>query len=126
MRNEERPRAALCSAAQRRPASFVIRVPLLVVVLAPKMGYELFTLEISQRVLEFHELDEQVVLGIETRGMNRTLEVEREPFLDAMHPGTFGEIEKQRDVQHDRRRQNAVAAEKIDLELHRVAEPTDE
>src|SRR6266550_5791290 len=76
----------------------------LVVVLTAKMRDELLALEIAQRVLQLHQLDEQVVLRIEAAGVDRTLEVERQPLLDAMHAGALGKIEEQRDVEDDRRR----------------------
>ena len=42
------------------------------------------------------------------------------------HARALREIEEQRQVEHDRRRENAVAAEEVDLELHRIAEPADQ
>src|SRR5207248_24748 len=38
----------------------------------------------------------------------------------------LGEVEQQREVEHDRRGQDRVAAEKVDLHLHRIAEPAEE
>ena len=58
--------------------------------------------------------------------MHRTLEVERQPLLDARQAGALRQVEKQRDVEHDRRGENAVAAEEVDLELHVVAQPAHE
>src|SRR5438552_5694134 len=95
----------------------------LVIVFTAKVGDELLALEIAERVFQLHQLDEQVVLRIEARRMHRTLEIKRQPFLDAVHARAPGEIEKQRQVEDDRRGQNAVAAQEVDLELHRVAEP---
>ena len=43
------------------------RADSLVVVLGAEVGDELFAAQVAQRVLELHELDEQVVLGIEPR-----------------------------------------------------------
>src|SRR5688572_30499294 len=94
-----------------------------VVVLEPKVGDQFLAHHVAQRVLELHQLDKQVVLGVEPGGVHRTLEVERQPLLDAGHAGALGEIEKQRQVEHDRRREDAVAAEEVDLQLHLVAEP---
>src|SRR5262249_58500287 len=59
----------------------------LVVVLGPEMGDELLAPQVAQRVLELHELDEQVVLRVERRGRHRALPVERQPLLRAVHPG---------------------------------------
>ena len=55
----------------------------LVVVLAPEVRDELLALHVAQRVLQLHQLDEQVVLRIQTRRVHRALEVERQPLLDA-------------------------------------------
>src|SRR5437762_9482213 len=98
----------------------------LVVILTAEMRDELFALQEAQRVLQLHELNEQIVLGIDRRRVHRTLEVEREPLLDAVHVRALREVEKQRDVEDDRRREDAVAAEEVDLQLHRVPEPADE
>src|SRR5690349_5718033 len=98
----------------------------LIVVLTAEMRDQLFALQEAQSVLQLHELNEQVVLRIDRRRVHRALEVEREPFLDAVHVRAPGEVEKQRDVEDDRRGQDAVAAEEVDLQLHRVAEPADE
>src|SRR4051812_4617527 len=92
----------------------------LIVVFTAKVRDQIFALEIPQRVLQLHQLDEQIVFGIEIRRVHRRLEVERQPLLDAAHAGALGQVEEQRDVQDDRRRQDAVAAQEVDLELHRV------
>src|SRR5713226_1166871 len=97
----------------------------LVVVLTAKMGDQLFAFEVPQRVLQLHQLNEQIVLGVESRRVNRTLEIEGQPLLNPVHARAAGEIQKQRDVQHNRRREDAVATEKIDLQLHRITEPPD-
>src|SRR4051812_34115446 len=94
-----------------------------VVVLTTKMGDQFFTLQVSERVLELHQLDEQVVLRIQPGCMHRTLEVEGQPFLDPVHSRPLGQVHEQRDVENDRRRQDAVAAQEIDLQLHLVTEP---
>src|SRR5262245_16260552 len=91
----------------------------LVVVLTTEMRDELFALQEPQRVLQLHQLDEEIVFGIETRRVDRALEVERQPFLDAVHVRPLREIEEQGDVEDDRRGQDAVAAEEVDLQLHR-------
>src|SRR6185436_246230 len=95
----------------------------LVVVLPAKVSDELLALEIAQRVLQLHQLDEEIVFGIEARRVHRALEVERQPLLDPVHARPLGEIEEERDIEHDRRGENAVAAQEVDLQLHRVAEP---
>ncbi len=81
---------------------------------------------IAQRVLQLHQLNEQVVLRIQPWRGHRALEIERQPLLNAAHPGALRQIQEQRHVEHDGRRQNAVAAEKVDLELHRIAQPSEQ
>src|SRR5712664_383158 len=74
----------------------------------------------AQRVLELRVLNEEVVLGIQAGGELRALEVEREPFLDARQARSAGEVEEQREVEHQRRGEDRVAAQEVDLDLHRI------
>src|SRR4051812_9684130 len=90
------------------------------------MRDQLFAPEITQRVLQLHQLNEQIVLRIDRRRVDRALEVERQPLLDAVQVRALGQVEEQRYVEHNRRRENAVAAEEVDLQLHRIPEPADE
>src|SRR5262245_44898798 len=87
------------------------------------MRDQVLALQIPERVLQLHQLNEEVVLRVYLGCMHRALEIEREPLLYARHPGALGEIEEQYRVEHDRRSENAVAAQEIDLELHRIAQP---
>ena len=87
------------------------------------MGDQIFAAQVAQRILEFHQLDENIVLWIEARRGLRRLEVEGEPFLNTFHSGALREIQKQGEIQNDRRRQNRIAAKEVDLDLHRIAEP---
>ena len=41
-------------------------------------------------------------------------------------PGALRQIHEQHQVQHQRRRQNRIAAQEIDLDLHRVAQPPED
>ena len=69
------------------------------------------------------------MLGIEARRSHRALEIKAEPFLDPQalqFRGTLGKIEEQHEIEHDRRRQNRVAAQEIDLDLHGIAEPSED
>src|SRR6478735_11076811 len=97
-----------------------------VVVFASQVRDQFLAQQISQRVLQLHQLNEQIVLRVERRGMLRTLEVKGQPLLNAEEAGTLRKIEKQRHVEHDRRRQNAVPAQEVHLELHLVPEPAHE
>ena len=88
------------------------------------MGYQVLAFQVPQRVLELHQLDEQVVLRVEAGGMHRALEVKTQPFLDAAHSAALCEVQKEDQVQHERRGKNTVAAEKIDFDLHGITEPS--
>jgi hypothetical protein len=85
---------------------------------------ELFTTHISQRVFQLHQLNEQIVFGVDLWSMHRGLEVEREPFLYARHACPLREIQEQCAVEHDGCSEDAVATQEIDLQLHRIPEPS--
>src|SRR5262245_46190485 len=65
------------------------------------------------------------MLGIEFGRALRDLEIEREPLLNTRHADSLGEIEKQDQIEAQRRGQNAVTAQKVYLDLHRIAEPAE-
>src|SRR6478752_6408931 len=67
-----------------------------VVVLAAEVSNHFLAHHVAQRVLQLHQLDEQVVLRIEVLRMHRRLVVERQPLLDAGHPGALGQVQEQR------------------------------
>src|SRR5258708_3077834 len=93
------------------------------------MRNQLFALQVPQRVLQLYELDEQIVLWIQSRRRHRRLEVEAQPFLNpetAQLWRALREIEEEHEVEYDRRRQNRVAAEEVHLDLHRIAEPSED
>src|SRR5512143_3757839 len=75
----------------------------LVVVLGAEVGDELITLGVAERVLQLHELDEQVVLRVQALLRHRALPVEAQPLLDAAHAGARREVHEQREVEDDRR-----------------------
>src|SRR5437899_1163609 len=83
----------------------------LVVVFTAKVRDQLFAFEVPECVLQLHQLNEQVVLRVEARRVHRALEVERQPLLNAAHVGAAGQVEEQRDVEHDGRGENTVAAQ---------------
>src|SRR6266550_4370465 len=100
-----------------------------IVVLQPEMGDEVFALQVPQRVLEFHQLNEQIMLGIKPGRGHGGLEVEAQPLLNsqaAQFRATLCQIEEQDQIQHDRRSQNRVTAEKIHLNLHGIAQPSED
>ena len=90
------------------------------------MGDLVFAHQPAQRVLQLGLLDEQVVLGVEAGRVLRALEVERQPFLHALQPRPLGQVHEQRQVEHQRRRQDRVPAEEVDLQLHRVVQPPED
>src|SRR6266436_1882118 len=90
------------------------------------MRYQILAAHPAQSVLELHELDENVVLGINLGRMHRRLEVERQPFLDSAHACAMRQIEKQHEVEHQWRSQDRVAAEEVYFDLHRIAEPSED
>src|SRR5271165_3603922 len=101
----------------------------LVVILQPQMRNQLLALEVAQRVLQLHGLDEQVVLGIQPRRRHRRLEVEAQPLLDAdasQLRRALRQVEEQHQVEHNGRGKDGVAAEEIDLDLHRITEPAED
>src|SRR5215469_10389514 len=93
------------------------------------MRDQLFALQMPQRVLQLHQLDEQVMLGVQARNRHRRFEIEAEPLLNAdslQLRATLCEIEEQDQVENDRCGKNRVTTEKIHLDLHRVAEPSED
>src|SRR4029450_7431748 len=77
-----------------------------VVVLEAQVGDEVLALHVAQGVLQLHELDEQVVLGVEAGRGHGALEVEGQPLLDPAHAGASGQVEEEGQVQHDGRGQD--------------------
>src|SRR2546430_4361659 len=77
----------------------------------------------TQRVLQLHQLDKNVVFRIKTGSGHRRLKIKRQPFLHALHAGALGQIQKQGQIQNYRRRQNRITAKKVDLDLHRITQP---
>src|SRR5215831_11450439 len=86
----------------------------LVIVFGTQVRDGFFTLHPSKGVLQLHELDEEAVLG------HRALEVEAEPLLGPLQIGALSEIEEEGEIEHDRRGEDGISAEKVDLDLHRV------
>src|SRR5207248_5552902 len=79
------------------------------VVFDPQVGDLLLAHQPPQGVFQLGLLDEEIVLGVQTRGGLRALEVERQPLLDPRQPRAVRQVEEQRQVQHDRRGQNRIA-----------------
>src|SRR5580704_4177739 len=100
-----------------------------VVVLEAEMGDEFFALNVTECVLELHRLDEEVVFGVKAgRGLWR-FEVEAEPLLNAevlKFRGALREIEEEDEIEGQGGRKDGVAAEEINLNLHAIAEPSED
>src|SRR5688500_17921699 len=97
-----------------------------VVVLVTEVRDEVFADHPAKRVLQLDQLNEEIVLGRERRRGLRRLEVEREPLLDAAEVRAPCQIHEKREIEHDRRGKDRIAAEEVHLDLHRVAEPSEE
>src|SRR5256885_17165521 len=66
---------------------------------------------------------------IQPRRSHGRLKVKAYPFLDAnvlQFGSSLRQVEEQDQIENDRRRQNRVTAEKIDLDLHGIAEPAED
>src|SRR5438876_1855677 len=72
----------------------------LVVILLSQVRDQVLALHPAQRVLQLHELDENVMLRIKARRGHRRFEVEREPLLHAAHACPLGQIHEQHQVQN--------------------------
>src|SRR5258708_2530012 len=88
------------------------------------MRDEIFGEQVAERVLQVHQLNKDVVFGIEGGSGHRRFEIERQPFLHALHAGALSEIEEKSQIQNNGRSQDRITAEEVNLDLHLVAEPT--
>ena len=99
---------------------------LALVIIQPGVIQHFLPDEDAQRVRELQMLDEEIVLGLQVRPREGRLEIEGQPFLDAREARAPGQVEEEEQVEDDRRREDRVAAEEVDLDLHRLAEPPDD
>src|SRR4029077_510729 len=97
-----------------------------VVILQTQVCDQVLTAHPPERILQLHQLDEDVVLRVEPRRGHGSLEIEREPFLDATHAAALRQVHEQNQIQDERRGQDGVAAQEIDLNLHRIAQPSED
>src|SRR5579872_3211564 len=97
-----------------------------VIVFRPQMGNDVFPHHPAQRVLQLHQLNEQIVFWIKVLRSHGALEIKAQPLLRTVHVGPLREVEEEGQIEHDGRRQDRIAAKEVDLELHRVAEPAEE
>jgi hypothetical protein len=73
--------------------------------------------------------NEQIVLRIDAGAVLGILEVEAEPLLDAeaaQRRRAGREIHEEAEIERQRSGEDGVAAEEIDLDLHRIAEPAED
>src|SRR5579862_1807038 len=96
-----------------------------VVILQPEVSDQILTAHPPKSILQLHELDKNVVLGIEAGRSHGSLEIERQPFLDAAHSAALRKVHEQNQIEDKRRREDRIAAQKVDLDLHRVAQPSE-
>src|SRR5262249_50668433 len=88
------------------------------VVIEPGVVEDFLSYQDAEGVSELQVLDEQVVLGFQVRPRHRGLEVEGQPLLDPGEARPPREIQEQRQVEHHGSRQDRVAAEEVQLDLH--------
>src|SRR5258706_1104983 len=88
------------------------------------MGDQVLSSQVPQSVLEFHQLNEQVMLRVQAGGMHWTLKVKAQPFLDATHATSLCKVEKENKIQDDGGSKNAVTAQEVDLDLHGITQPS--
>src|SRR6266545_4457264 len=96
------------------------------VIVEPGVIQDFLADEDAKCVSELQMLDEEIVLGLQIRPRHRRLEVEGEPLLDAGEARAPREVQKERQIEGHRRRENRVAAEEVDLDLHGLAEPAED
>src|SRR4030095_5312326 len=95
-----------------------------IVVLHPEVRDHVFPPQKTEGILQFHQLNEQVMLRVESCSAHGTLEIETQPFLYSAHPAALRKVEEKYKVKDNRRGEDAISTEEIDFNLHRVAEPT--
>src|SRR5690349_6536436 len=98
----------------------------LIVVIEPKVGNQIFSTHPAERVLQFHELNKEIVFRIQAGRGHWRLEVERKPLLDAPHARAPGQVQQQRQILDDRGCEDRVAAHEVHFDLHRIAKPSED
>ena len=83
----------------------------------------LFSHEIALGILQFHQLNEKIMLRIEVGGALGALEIEGEPLLNPIHRSPLGQVCEKHQIQYDGCGQNAVSAKKIYFDLHGIPKP---
>src|SRR4051812_21612039 len=82
---------------------------------------------LTDGLLELLALHEEVVLdGVRGGAWRWALEEEAQPVLQPRPLRSHRQIPEQRQVQHQGRGENRVATEKVNFNLHRITEPSEE
>src|SRR6266852_5233776 len=94
-----------------------------VVILLPQVRDQVLAHHPAQRVLQFHQLNEQIMFGIQIGRGHRRFEIETQPLLNPSHARALRQIQEQNKIKNNRCRKNRVPAQEVHFDLHRVAEP---
>src|SRR5438270_13046183 len=82
----------------------------------------------AQCVFQLHQLNEEIMLGIQARSRHWRFEVKAQPFLNtnsAQSWRSLCEIEEEHQVENDGRGKNRIAAKEVHFDLHGIAEPAE-
>src|SRR5688572_30468873 len=88
------------------------------------MRDQLLPPEMAQRVLQLHQLNEDVMFRVKPGSGLRRFEVKRKPFLDAFQAGALCKVEEESKVETKRCSEYRVPTKEIDLDLHFVTKPS--
>src|SRR5438105_7091682 len=100
-----------------------------VVVFQTQVRDQTFAHQMAESILQLHELDEQIVLGIELGRGHGRIKIEAQPFLNSNSlqlGAALCQVEEQHQIKHDGRGENGVAAEKVHFNLHGIAKPAED
>lgn len=74
-----------------------------VVVFETEVGNQIFTTKMPESVLQLHQLDEHIMFRIEFRRSLWRLKIEGKPLLNSFHAGPLRQVQKEREIENDRR-----------------------
>src|SRR5258708_30049531 len=93
------------------------------------MRNQRLTLDMPQRVFQLHQLNKEIVLRIKPGSRHRRLPVKAQPLLNPnvlQLRSARSQIQEEDEIQSDGRGQDRIPAQKINLDLHRIAKPTED
>ena len=96
------------------------------IVIEAEVCDEVFAHDVTEGVFHLCLLNEEVVFGVEAFADLRALEVEGEPFLDAVEVCALCEVHEECKVEGDGSGEDGVTAEEVDFDLHGVSEPAED